>query len=109
MSDQKKQERVGVVANTLAEIEIGLEALEPLFDRLHKEIGDCYDAGVGTHAEAVRIRKGFGKAKGDLQGVTEKVLDLHSRCTRIAIREQCDVPPNLAIDGGLVQPMQGGR
>ena len=109
MSDQeKKQIHVGAAANTFAEIEQGLEALKPLLDRLHRQIGDCYDAGVGKHAEAVRIRNGVEKVRGDVSGALERLLSLHARCTAIAQREECDVPPNLAIDGGLVQPMGGG-
>lgn len=104
-----KQEFVGAAANTLAEIERNLEAIKPLLDRLHGQIGDCYDAGVGKHSEAVRIRNGIESVRGQVSGALEKLLATHAKCTAIAIREGCDVPPNLAIDGGLVVPMDGGR
>jgi len=110
MSDQeKKQIHVGAAAYTFAEIEQGLEALKPLIDRLHRQIGGCYDAGVGKHSEAVRIRNGVEAVRGLVSGALEKTLSVHGKCTAVAIREGCDVPPNLAIDGGLIQPMDGGR
>lgn len=106
---EKKQDNVGAAANTFAEIEMGLEALKPLLDRLHSQIGDCYDAGVGKHAEAVRIRNGVEAIRGKVSGALEKTLDVHGACTKVAIREGCDVPPTIAIDGGLVKPLGGGR
>lgn len=112
MSDQeKKLEAVKAATVTYAELEAGLEALKPLFDRLHHQIGDCYDAGVGKHAEAVRIRNGLEAARGMVSNSLEKVISIHGKCTAIAIREGCDVviPPALAIDGGLVKPQGGGR
>ncbi len=110
MSDQeKKQTSVGAAANTFAEIEQGIEALKPLLDRLHRQIGDCYDAGVGKHSEAVRIRNGVEAVRGQVSGALEKTLDIHGACTKIAKREQCDVPPNLAIDGGLTVMGGGDR
>lgn len=112
MSDQeKKLEAVEACVITFADIENGLEALKPLFDRLHREIGVAYDAGVGKHAEALRIRNGIEAARGMVSNSLEKVIAVHGKCTAIAIREGCDVvlPPSLAIDGGLVQPLGGGR
>lgn len=102
-----KQDHVGAAANTFAELEQGLEALKPIVDRLHRQIGDCYDAGVGKHAEAVRIRNGLENVRGKISGALEKTLDVHGVCTKIAIREECDVPPTIAVDGGLVTPMGG--
>jgi len=104
-----KQDHVSAAADTLGEIETGLEALKPLLDRIHRQIQDCYDAGIGKHAEAVRLRNGFEAVRGTVSGAIEKTLELHGLCTKIAIREGCDVPPNLAIDGGLVKPAEGGR
>ncbi len=106
---EKKTIHVGAAADTFAELEMALEGLKPLYDRLHRQIGDCYDAGVGKHAEAVAIRNQIEDTKGRTAGLLAKLLDTHARCTKIAIREGCDVPPNLAIDGGLVQPLSGGR
>jgi len=104
-----KQDHVSAAADTLGEIETGLEALKPLLDRIHRQIQDCYDAGIGKHAEAVRLRNGFEAVRGTVSGAIEKTLELHGLCTKIAIRHNCDVPPNLAIDGGLVKPAEGGR
>lgn len=106
---KKKTISVSAAADTFAELEVALEALKPLYDRLHRQIGNCYDAGVGKHAEAVAIRLELEDISGRSSGVLAKLLTLHGRCTKIAIREGCDVPPNLAISGGLVQPLSGGR
>lgn len=104
-----KQDHVSAAADTFAEAEQALEAIKPLLSRLHRQIGDCVEAGVGKHSEGVRIRNGIENVSGQVSGALEKMLDLHARCTKIAIREGVDVPPNLAIDGGLVQPLGGGR
>jgi len=109
MTETAKQDQVQACADTFAEIELAHEALKPLYDRLHRQIGDAYDAGVGKHAEAVGIRNDIEDAKGRNSSALAKVLKTHGRCTKIAIRENCDVPPSLAIDGGLVQPLSGGR
>lgn len=110
MSDlEKKQDSVGAAADTFAEIEQAHENLKALYDRLHRQIGDCYDAGVGKHGEAVSIRNDIEDAKGRNSSALAKVVRTHGRCTRIAQREGCDVPPTLAIDGGLVQPLSGTR
>ena len=104
-----KQDHVSAAADTYAEIEIALEAVKPLIDRLHRQIGDCVEAGVGKKSEGIRIRNGLENVRGQVSGALEKTLSLHAKCTAIAVREGCDVPPNLAIDGGLIQPMDGGR
>lgn len=104
-----KQDHVQACADTLAEIEQAHEALDAKYDRLHRQIGDAFEAGVGKHAEAVRIRAGLNAAKGSNSAAQEKTLSMHAKCTAIAIREGCDVPAALAIDGGLVKPAEGGR
>lgn len=104
-----KQDHVQACADTFAEIEQAHEALEAKYDQLHRQIGDAYEAGVGKHAEAVRIRAGLNAAKGSNSAALEKTLSTHAKCTAIAKREDCDVPPALAIDGGLVKPLDGGR
>ena len=104
-----KQDHVQACADTFAEIEQDHEALKAKYDRLHRQIGEAYDAGVGKHAEAVRIRNGIEAGKGLNSAALEKVLSVHAKCTAVAIREGCDVPPALAIDDGLVRPAEGGR
>jgi len=109
MTETTKQDHVQACADTFAEIEIAHEGLKALYDRLHRQIGDAYAAGVGKHAEAIIVRNDLEEAKGRNSSALSRVLKTHGHCTRIAIREGCDVPPNLAIDGGLVQPLSGGR
>ncbi len=104
-----KQDHVSACADKFAEIEQAHETLKSLFDELHALIGGAVDAGVGKHAEGVRVRNGLEAARGMVSGALEKTLSIHAKCTAIAIREGCDVPPALAIDGGLVKPMDGGR
>lgn len=104
-----KQDHVSAAADTFAEIERAHEALKPLYDRLHRQIGDCVEAGVGKHAEGVQIRNNIEDAKGRNASALAKVLKTHAHCTRIAIREGCDVPPALSIDDGMVSPLSGGR
>jgi len=104
-----KQDHVQACADTFAEIEVACEALQPLFDRLHRQIGDAFEAGVGKHSEAVRVRSGLRGASGYISVALSDTLGIHARCTAIAKREGCDVPPALAIDGGLVLPLDGGR
>lgn len=103
-----KQDHVQACADTFAEIERAHEALKPLYDKLHRQIGDAFEAGVGKHHEAVEIREDLEDAKGRNSSALSKVLKTHRHCTRIAKRDGCDVPPRLAIDGGLVAPMSGG-
>lgn len=104
-----KQDHVSAAADTFAELEQSLEALKPILSLLHRQIADCVEAGVGKHSEGVRIRNGIENVSGQVSGALEKLLSLHAKCTAIAVRENCDVPPNLAIDGGMVQPLGGGR
>lgn len=107
MSD--KQEKVGAAANTFAEIERTHESLKGLYDLLLHQIGDCVKSGVGKIDEGVEIRNDIEDARGRNSSALAKVVRTHRHCTRIAKREGCDVPPNLAIDDGLIQPFSTGR
>lgn len=109
MTLEKKQAAVSACADAFADIEKAHEALAPLYDKAHALIGAAYDAGVGKHSEAVALRLGLEDAKGRNASALGKALKTHGLGTKIADREGCDVPPNLAIDGGLVQPLSGGR
>lgn len=109
MTDKDKQQAVGAAADALAKVEIGLEQIKADIEAAYAAIGVCYDAGVGKHVEAVIIREGIDDVKGKVSGALAKLLRLHRECTSIAIREGCDVPPTLAISGGLVKPESGGR
>lgn len=110
MTDQEsKQTHVSAAADTFGELEQAHENLKAVYDRLHRQIGDCVEAGVGKHAEGVQIRNDIEDAKGRNASALAKLLKTHSHCTKIAVREGCDVPPALAIDGGLVRPLEGGR
>lgn len=108
-NQEMRQDRVGAAATTFAEIEQAHENLKALYDRLHRQIGECYEAGVGRHPEALQIRNGLEAARGLNSNALEKTLKIHARCTAVAVREGCDVPPALAISDGLVRPMDGGR
>jgi hypothetical protein len=104
-----KQDHVQACADTFAETEAALDAIKPILSRLHRQIADCVEAGVGKHSEGVRIRNGVENVHGQVAGALEKLLSLHAKCTTIANREGCDVPPGLAIDDGMVRPLEGGR
>jgi len=104
-----KQDHVQACATTFAELEQAHEALKAKYDTLHRQIGEAYDAGVGKHAEAVAIRNDIEDAKGRNASALARLIKTHARCTSIAVREGCDVPPALAISDGLVRPMDGGR
>lgn len=109
MTDHEtKQEAVQKAANAFAAVERAHEALKPLYDDLKASIVGANAAGVVRQTEGVGLLNDIEDARGRNASALAKVLKVHDRGTKIAKREKCDVPPNLAIDGGLVTVMSGG-
>lgn len=107
-TQELKQEAVQGAANAFARVEQAHEALKILYADLLSSIVAANKAGVVRHAEGVALMNDIEDAKGRNASALAKVIKTHAQGTKIAIREKCDVPPNLAIDGGLITIMSGG-
>ena len=105
-TQEEKQTAVSAAVDAFAAVETSLDKAETKIEKLRSAIKACHALEIGKQGEYLKIVKLLKKAEGDVATVLADVITIHEKCTSIAKREECDIPANYAIDGG-VAPMSG--
>lgn len=109
-TQNEKHDAVATGAAAFAALETSLDGAEVLVNNTLEAVKVVYSLGVGRQGEFLTISNRMKAVNGRLASVLADVIELHSQCTEIAKRENCDVaiPQAYAITGG-VTPLSGGR
>lgn len=107
-TQEEKQAAVQDGANAFAALELGLDQQKALVDAVIATVETGYALGIGKQGEFIRVKNRLERVRGEVSGVLADVVEIHEKCTSVAVREACDVPANFAIDGGI-SPMGGTR